>query len=191
MGKSACADLLRARRVPVVDTDELARQVVEPGQPALAEIRRAFGPEIVGPDGCLRRDELARWVFADPSARRRLEAILHPAIRRLWRAQMEAWGAEGRPLGVVVIPLLFETRAEKDLETTVCVACSAATQRARLLARGWTADQLAQRLTAQWPIDRKMALADYVIWTESTVELHAAQLDRILRRLSAAPSSLS
>jgi dephospho-CoA kinase len=189
MGKSACADLLRQRRAPVVDTDALARQVVEPGQPAWAEVRRAFGPGVFGPDGRLRRDQLARLVFADPAARRRLEAILHPPIRRLWRAQVEAWRAEGRPLAVVVIPLLFETRAEPELDATICVACSAATQHQRLQPRGWSADQLAQRLAAQWPIDRKMALADFVIWTEATLQLHAAQLDRILRRLSPAPRS--
>lgn len=189
MGKSACAQLLGARRVPVVDTDELARQVVEPGQPALAEVRQAFGAKIIGPDGRLCRDALAHQVFADPAARLRLEAILHPPIRRLWRAWMEAWRVEGQPLAVVVIPLLFETRAEEELDATLCVACSAATQRARLLARGWSEDQLAQRLAAQWPIERKLSLARYVIWTEATLEVHAAQLDRILRRLSAAPRS--
>ncbi|PYJ06035.1 MAG: dephospho-CoA kinase, partial [Verrucomicrobia bacterium] len=103
--------LFRQRGVPVADTDLLARQVVEPGQPALAEVQQAFGQEIVGPDGRLRRDELARRVFTDPAARKRLEDILHPRIRALWRAQVEAWHAEGRSLAVVVIPLLFETNA--------------------------------------------------------------------------------
>ena len=96
------------------------------------------GAEIAGPDGQLRRDELARRVFADPAARRRLEDILHPRIRALWRAQVETWRADGRPLAVVVIPLLFETKAEAELDATICVACSAATQHQRLLARGWS-----------------------------------------------------
>jgi len=180
MGKSACAQLLRARGVPVVDTDDLARQVVEPGQPALEEIRRLFGPQMFSADGRLQRDELARRVFADPVARQRLEAILHPRIRRLWRAHVDRWRKPGCPQAVVVIPLLFETDAQKELDKTICLACSAATQRERLLARGWSPEDCARRIAAQLPIERKVALADYVIWTEGGLDLHAAQLERIL-----------
>src|SRR5438552_18516187 len=115
MGKSTSAQILRERGIPVVDTDELARQVVEPGQPALAEVQQAFGAEIIGQDGRLLRDRLAERIFADPSARKRLEAILHPRIRALWHAQIAAWRGELRAVAVVVIPLLFETRAEPEL----------------------------------------------------------------------------
>jgi dephospho-CoA kinase len=181
MGKSTSAQLLRDRGVRVVDTDDLARRVVEPGQPALAEVVAAFGHGIVGPNGQLRRDELARRVFADPPARRRLEAILHPRIRTLWRAEVETWRAEGCPLAVVVIPLLFETQAEAELDTTVCVACSVSSQQQRLLARGWSPEQIEQRNHAQWPIEQKIARADYLVWTEAGLEVHAAQLERILR----------
>jgi dephospho-CoA kinase len=184
MGKSTSAELFRARGVPVVDTDDLARQVVEPGQPALAEVVAAFGPQITGPDGRLRREEMARRVFADSAALHRLQAILHPPIRELWRAQAEAWRSQGRPLAVVVIPLLFETKAEAELDVTICVACSAATQQARLRARGWPPDQITQRLQAQWPTEQKMARADYLIWTEAGLDVHAAQIERILRRLA-------
>jgi dephospho-CoA kinase len=167
-----------------VDTDDLARQIVEPGQPALAEVLAAFGPQNAGPDGRLRRDELARRVFADPPARRRLEDILHPRIRLLWRAQVETWRAEGHPLAVVVIPLLFETKAEAELDATVCVACSAATQQQRLRARDWPPVQIEQRLQAQWPVETKIARADYVIWTETDLDVHAAQVESIVRRLA-------
>ena len=184
MGKSASADLLRSRAIPVVDTDDLARQVVEPGQPALAEVIKAFGPGILGPDGRLLREELARRVFADPAARKRLEEILHPPIRALWRAQVEAWRAERRPLAVVVIPLLFETSAEAELDATVCVACTLPTQNERLRARGWSPKDIEQRIRAQWPIEVKMARADYVIWTEAGLDVHAAQLGRLLNAVS-------
>jgi len=185
MGKSTSAQLFRDRGVRVVDTDEVARQVVQPGQPALAEVIAAFGPEIIGPDGQLRRSELARRVFAETTARRRLEAILHPRIRALWRAQVEVWRAEGHPLAVVVIPLLFETGAEAELDATICVACNFATQRERLLARGWSPEQIEQRNRAQLPIEQKIARADYVVWTEAGLDVHAAQIDRILRSLRA------
>jgi dephospho-CoA kinase len=181
MGKSTSAQLLRERGVPVVDTDELARQVVEPGQPALAQIQKAFGQEIVDPGGALRREELARRVFADPGARLELEAILHPPIRRLWMARLEEWRAEGRTVGVVVIPLLFETSAEGSFSATICVACSEATQRERLLARGWTSIQLEQRIMAQWPIEKKISRASFLVWTEGPLEVHAEQLARIFR----------
>jgi len=183
MGKSASAQLLRARGVPVVDTDDLAREVVEPGQPALAEVQDIFGPGIVGPDGQLRREELARLVFADAAARKRLEDILHPRIRALWRAQLEVWRKEGRPLAVVVIPLLFETSAETEVDATLCVACSAATQQQRLLARGWSPKEIEQRLRAQWPTEVKIARSDYVVWTEAGLDVHGGQLDRILLAL--------
>src|SRR2546425_4383411 len=123
MGKSTAADLLRKRGLPVVDSDVIARHVVEPGEPALAEVQRLFGGEIVGTDGQLRRDELARRVFTDAEARRRLEGILHPRIRAVWQAQLESWRVEGRPAAIAVIPLLFETAGARHFDATICVAC--------------------------------------------------------------------
>ena len=180
MGKSKAATLLAQRGLPVVDTDALARQAVEPGQPALAEVRAAFGPEIFDARGCLRRDELARLVFADPARRQQLEAILHPRIRELWQTQAQAWRAQGEKFGVVVIPLLFETNAQNLFDVIICVACSSATQQRRLLARGWTPEQVRQRLLAQWPVEEKMERSHFVVWTEAPVPVHAAQLERIL-----------
>src|SRR5438046_9543362 len=103
MGKSTAADLLRRRGFPVVDSDVIARAIVEPGQPALAEILQLFGQEILGDDGRLRRNELAKRVFADASARRKLEGVLHPRIRAVWQTQLQSWRAEGRPVAVALI----------------------------------------------------------------------------------------
>jgi dephospho-CoA kinase len=183
MGKSTAAEFLRSRGAQVVDTDELARQLVQPGQPALNEIQAAFGKKIVAPGGRLRRDELARIVFSDAPAREKLEAILHPRIRERWLAQIETWRKENRALAVVMIPLLFETRAESHFDKIICVACSAATQRERLLARGWTPEQIQQRLAAQWPVEQKISRADFVVWTEGALDAHAQQLERIFVKL--------
>jgi dephospho-CoA kinase len=183
MGKSTAAEFLRARRLPVVDTDELARQLVQPGQPALAEIQAGFGNRIMTPDGRLRRDELARIVFADAASRQALEAILHPRIRERWQAQIEAWRGEKHPLAMVVIPLLFETRAESHFHKIICIACSAPAQRQRLLARGWTPQQIGERLAAQWPVEQKIARADFVVWTDGTLDVHTRQLELILAML--------
>jgi dephospho-CoA kinase len=183
MGKSTAAEFLRARGAQVVDTDELARQFVQTGQPALAEIQAEFGKKVIAPDGRLRREELARIVFADAAARQKLENILHPRIRERWLAQVEIWRTENRALAVVVIPLLFETRAESHFNKIICVACSAASQRERLLARRWTPEQIRQRLDAQWPVEQKISRADFVVWTDGELDNHAKQIERILTAL--------
>jgi dephospho-CoA kinase len=180
MGKSTAECLLRERGVPTIDTDVLARQVVEPGQSALEELKLAFGNEVVASDGSLRREALAKMVFSNAEARQKLERITHPRILELWHDQIEKWRAEKFPLAVVVIPLLFETGAEGELDATVCVACSAATQRQRLLERGWTPEQIQQRNAAQWPVEKKIASADFVVWSEGGLDVLAQQLDRIL-----------
>jgi len=180
MGKSTAADLLAREGLPVVDTDVLARDLVEFGQPALAEIAAAFGSDMIDATGHLNREKMARRVFASSPDRQKLESILHPRIRDRWRAEVERLRGEGNRAVVVVIPLLFETGAESELDTTVCVACSVATQRNRLLARGWTLSHLEQRIQAQWPTEKKMQLSDYVIWTEGSIDVHAEQLKRVL-----------
>jgi dephospho-CoA kinase len=180
MGKSTVARLAQEMGLPVVDTDALAHQLVEPGQPALNELKEAFGEAILASDGSLRRDVLASIVFTDLEARRRLEAILHPRIRTAWVSQVQAWRAEKCPIGLVVIPLLFETNAAGSFDATICVACSAATQQKRLLDRGWTPEQITQRCQAQWPPNKKMASADFVIWTEASLDVDREQLGRIL-----------
>lgn len=183
MGKTTAAQFLQARGDKVADTDQLARELVQPGQPALAEIRDAFGSKVIFPDGSLRREQLASIVFADPAARKELEAILHPRIRERWLAQIENWRKEDCPLAVVVIPLLYETRAESHFDKVICVACSENARRERLLARGWTPKQIKQRIAAQMPIADKIARADFVIWTEGELENHFRQLDRIFEHL--------
>jgi dephospho-CoA kinase len=183
MGKSTAADFLRVRRAQVVDTDELARELVRPGQPALAEIKKGFGKEIISSTGELNRAELARIVFADANARKKLEEILHPKIRERWLAQIESWRKENHVLAVVVIPLLFETHAESQFDKIICVACSVNSQDERLCARGWTPEQIAQRNAAQMPVEQKIARSDFVIWTEGDLKNHEQQLDRILEKL--------
>jgi dephospho-CoA kinase len=183
MGKSTAAEFLRTRGAQIVDTDELARQLVQPGQPALTEIQTEFGKKVIAPDGQLRRKELAEIIFADAAARKKLETILHPRIRERWLAQVEIWRRENRALAIVVIPLLFETRAESHFNKIICVACSAATQHERLLARGWTPEQIKQRLAAQWPVEQKISRADFVVWTDGALDAPAQQLERIFVKL--------
>lgn len=185
MGKTTTAALFVRRGVRVVDTDLLARELVEPGQPALAEIVAEFGKGVLNSHGRLNRSELARIVFSDDRALAKLEEILHPRIENAWLAQVGAWELQGVKVGMVVIPLLFETDAAKHFQSIICVACSEVSQRERMLARGWTPGECAQRIKAQWPIARKMELSDYVIWSEGGEEIADAQVELILRELGA------
>jgi dephospho-CoA kinase len=185
MGKSTAASFLQARGAKIVDTDQLARELVQPGQPALAEIQGAFGPKIISPDGQLRRDELANIVFEDATARKKLEDILHPRIRERWLAQIQKWRSENCPLAVVVIPLLFETQAESHFDKVICAACSENSRRERLQARGWTPSQIEGRITSQMPVTEKIARANFVIWSEGDIKNHSRQVDCILGQLAA------
>lgn len=181
MGKSTAGQLLAERGVVVADTDLIARELVEPGQPSWEEIRQRFGPSLFTPDGRLNRSQLARLVFADDAARAELEAILHPRIRAVWQAKADSWRMTGQPLGAVIIPLLFETKAETSFDAVICVACAEASRWRRLRERGWSSGEIRRRIEAQWPTEEKITAADFLVWTEGPLEVHAAQFDRILR----------
>lgn len=180
MGKSAIASYLVELGWKVLDTDQLARDLVKPGERALEEIRAVFGAEVLKPDGSLDRVRLAQRVFKDTPARARLEGILHPKIREKWLAETDQWDREGELQAVVVIPLLYETEAERAVDRVICVGCSWATQHKRLLERGWGDEEIQGRIRAQWPVEKKMDRSDFVIWTECSIEKSREQLRRVL-----------
>lgn len=185
MGKSTAAAFLSGRGAKIVDTDALAHELVCPGQPALDEIQSVFGSKIISPDGSLRRKELGNLVFADSAALKKLEAILHPRIRERWMARVESWRSENCPMAVVVIPLLFETKAESHFDRIICVACSENARRERLEARAWSPEQIQGRIAAQMTVTEKMARANFVIWSEGDIENHSRQVDAIWDRMAA------
>jgi dephospho-CoA kinase len=157
-GKSAVASLLRARGVPVLDADRVARAVVEPGTEGLAAVVARFGAAVLAPDGSLDRGALGRIAMADPQARAELEAILHPRIF----AAMEAWLAEqraaGAPVAVVDAALMVETGSFRGYDAVLVVRCSPDTQLRRLMDRQQIGEEEARRwLQAQLPPDEKAA----------------------------------
>jgi dephospho-CoA kinase len=180
MGKSAVSDYLVRKGEAVVDTDIIARRLVEPRQPALTEIQSLFGAGVINPDGTLNRSALAEVIFASAEKRAALEAILHPRIRCDWKAWAEERAREGRTRAVVVIPLLFETAAEKELDLVICVASSNRTQARRLSTRGWSDQEIAARLASQLSIREKIDKAHRVIWNDSSLDVCELQVDRIL-----------
>ena len=181
MGKSTAAKLLRKQDVPVLDSDDVAREVVAVGEPALTEISEIFGADFLNAQGEMDRAKLAAHIFGNDAEREKLEAIIHPRVRERWLAQMETWRADNVPLGVVVIPLLFEVGAEGEFDSVICVACTGNTQRERLRARGWDDAQIAARIAAQMDVTEKIERADQVVWTEGDVSLLREQLQSIFR----------
>jgi len=180
MGKSTAAKLLREQGVPVLDSDDIAREVVAVGEPALMEISEIFSADFLNAKGQLDRAKMAAHIFGNDAEREKLETIIHPRVRERWLAQMETWRADDVPLGVVVIPLLFEVGAEAEFDFIICVACTGNTQRERLRARGWDDAQIAARIAAQMDVAQKIERADQVMWTEGDVGLLREQLQRIL-----------
>ena len=180
MGKSTAAKLLREQGVPVLDSDDIAREVVAVGEPALMEISEIFGADFLNAKGQLDRAKRAAHIFGNDAEREKLETIIHPRVRERWLAQMETWRADDVPLGVVVIPLLFEVGAEAEFDFIICVACTGNTQRERLRARGWDDAQIAARIAAQMDVAQKIERADQVMWTEGDIGLLREQLQRIL-----------
>ena len=163
-GKSTVAETLRGLGAEVIDADQLAREVVAPGEPALAEIVREFG-EVRNADGTLDRKKLGAIVFNDPARRKRLEAITHPAIRLRFLARLEALEARGFE-GLVFFdaPVMIESGNYRNMDRLVVVFTDEATQRRRLMTRDGMAEaEATSRMATQMPVIDKAKLADYVI----------------------------
>ena len=180
MGKSTAANLLVSRGAKVSDSDQLARELVEPGEPAMLEIVKLFGSGVLQRDGSLDRDIVAELVFSDPVALKSLEGVLHPRIREIRQAQFNGWESLGVRLGVAVVPLLCEASMESEFDKVVCVACSSSIQKERLRGRGWSDDQINRRIDAQIAVEEKMRRSDYVVWSDGSIDAHAVQWDVLL-----------
>jgi dephospho-CoA kinase len=181
-GKSMVARMFAQLGADVIDADQLAREVVEPGQPALAEIVTAFGQDILLPDGRLNRSKLAGIIFADAGARARLNAITHPKIRERMDAEIAA-RRSGTGVLIVDIPLLYENARTGTVETVIVVWVDPETQLRRLQERdGLTAEEARQRIAAQMPLDEKRTRADLVVDNSGSRESTRRQVEAIYRR---------
>lgn len=196
-GKSTVAHQLAQLGATVIDADTLARAAVAPGTPGYLAVVNAFGPGVVQPDGTLDRAELRRLVFFDPQRRSALNAIVHPAVGRLRMAALADATARGDRIVISDIPLLFEVGLEHLFDGIILVDAPAALRRARLIAdRGLPAHEADAMIAAQWPSEKKRALANWVIdndGSKAQLQARVAELwDTILllaeqRRPSARP----
>jgi dephospho-CoA kinase len=179
-GKSTVASLLVERGAVLIDADRIAREIVEPGSPALDRISKRFGQAVLDKDGRLIRRRLADIIFNDLEARKALESITHPEIRSIMRQRMEeAENADASKLVVVDVPLLYESGLEAMFQGVMVVYIPVDLQRARLMARdGYTEEEADARIQAQLSIEQKKAMADYVIDNSGTMEQTRHQIER-------------
>jgi dephospho-CoA kinase len=175
-GKSTVSALLADRGAVIVDADRIAREVVEPGTPGLDRIVETFGERVLAADGSLDRAALAAVVFADPDARRRLDAIVHPLVR----ARSAECAAAAAPDAVVVhdVPLLVETGQASSYNLVLVVEADVATRVSRLVQRGLTAEDARARMATQATDEQRRAVADVVLDNSGTPEQLAEQVDR-------------
>lgn len=183
-GKSAVAELWSRAGVPVVSADRLARAAVEPGSPALARVAKLFGSGVIRLDGTLDRAAVRKIVFADDEARRRLEAVVHPEVRRL----RDEWTARQRRAGATMvvweIPLLFETGMEGEVDVVVVVDAPPEVRRRRIVeSRGLTGEEALTVMEAQMAAAEKRGRADFVVDNEGTREELVMRAAEVLGKL--------
>jgi len=185
-GKSTVGRRFRERGLPVLDADQLARDVVAKGTPGLAEIVAAFGPSMLLPDGTLDRKAVAARVFDDDGARKTLNAITHPRVGALFAEKTGALDAAGAPLACYEVPLLFEVGLDRILRPVIVVAVPECVQVERATLRdGSTADEATARIRAQLPLEEKVRRADYVIDNTGSLEATLALADDVLDAICA------
>jgi dephospho-CoA kinase len=186
-GKSAVARLLRERGIPVVDADQLARDVVCPGSAGLAAVVARFGSEVLDVDGALDRKKLGAIVFGDDDARRDLNAITHPRVAQLAIEKLDELRASGAPVAVYEVPLLFENGLEAMMDATLLVAVPVEIQLARMKSRDGLDEAAARaRIAAQMPLDEKRKKATVVVENRGTLDDLAASLDNVWPKLAGA-----
>ncbi|UTR05274.1 dephospho-CoA kinase [Alkalihalobacillus sp. LMS6] len=183
-GKSFVSTYLSEKGLPIIDADKIARQVVEPGTPALEQIVNQFGEKILQTDGHLDRKALGSIVFASEEKRNQLNRIVHPAVREKMLHDAAAYKEEGHDTIIFDIPLLVESHLFHLVDQVWIVYVDEETQLTRLMERdGSTREEALQRIRAQIPLDQKIQYGDQVIKNSGTKQETAQQIDQLLREL--------
>ena len=180
-GKSTVSAMLKQKGFPIVDADEIARLVVEPGTDVIKEIGETFGQEVLNQDGSLNREKLGELIFSNPSEREKLNAIIHPAIRTEMHRQKDEWLSSGAQIVIMDIPLLFESKLQHFVDKIIVVSVTPEIQKQRLMSRNNLSEiEASNRIQSQLPMEVKEQGADAVIHNNGTVEATEKQLEIIL-----------
>lgn len=189
-GKSTVTDLFKQRKIPVVDADDIAHDIVQPGQTALKTLEQHFGPRIISNDGSLNRGALRDIVFNNPKEKEILESILHPIIYNSLFAQLAQFTS---PYGILSVPLLIETQHQKDVDRVLVIDCSESTQISRVKQRDQLSDDtISSIISAQCSRAFRLEHADEVITNEGSLEdleLHVQALHERYLKISSSQNS--
>lgn len=188
-GKSTVAAMLRELGAKIINADDLARSIVQPGKEAWKEIVAAFGTEILRPDRTIDREKLRSAIFEDAQKRKRLDSITHPRIRALAQARAQELAAKGAAIIIYEAPLLFENEAHLWLRPVILVTCEDALQRRRLKARDHLSEaEIEQHIRAQMPLIDKRPLADFIIENNGDLDDIKKQVKDVWEKLRQQPA---
>lgn len=182
-GKSTVSRMLRGHDIPVVDADEIAKEVVKPGSSGLKSVIQTFGEEYLNSEGGLDRRKLGQRVFGHPELLHKLEAILHPLIREETRRRRRLHEEMGAAVAIYDIPLLFETKAQDQFDGIIVVSCTREQQKERLRRQGWSDDEIEMRIASQIPIQFKEQEADFVLSNNRDEQHLLREVERLLKWL--------
>lgn len=181
-GKSVAAEMVSEMGLQVIEADEIARQLMQPGTKVFRDVKRCFGAKVLDSSGEIDRKVLGRAVMNDPELRAKLNAIVHPHVIEAWNRWLGE--VEGKSAAaMVVVPLLYEAGQGKGWDAVICVYASRAVQVARLAGRGIAPEEAAKWLAAQMKLSEKMKLADYVVCNNGSLEIFSKQIHDVMKEI--------
>lgn len=184
-GKTTISNYLKTKRIPVLDADEYARKVVEPGTPGLTDIVNTFGKQVLQSDGSLNRKLLGQIIFNDMTARQKLNDITHPRIQQMMTDELQKLAKDKTPLVILDIPLLLENHNIAGADAIMVVTVPESIQLNRLMQRNnLNKGEAQRRIDAQMPLSEKEKLADFIVDNSGTIANTLTQVDKVIQNIT-------
>ncbi|NEZ88937.1 dephospho-CoA kinase [Weissella paramesenteroides] len=184
-GKTTISNYLKTKGIPVLDADEYARKVVEPGTPGLTDIVNIFGKQVLQSDGSLNRKLLGQIIFNDMTARQKLNGITHPRIQQMMTDELQKLAKGKTPLVILDIPLLLENHNIAGADAIMVVTVPESIQLNRLMQRNnLTKEEAQRRIDAQMPLSEKEKLADFIVDNSGTIANTLTQVDKVIQNIT-------